>query len=194
LRPWAARSRRPASGACSADRSSFLPRGPVLDEESAELAEELDVAVDAPKGQREIDRWPSGRGAGREREARQGAGECLGRDGLREIAVHAGGETALFVALHRVSGQGDDGDAAACAGGVGVGAARGRGLGPPADRALPRPDRARGLEAIHLGHLHVHQHDVERAGVERGQRGPAVAHDARIVDRAARASASRPSG
>ena len=37
------------------------------------------------------------------------------------------------------------------------------------DRHVPRPrvalaraDRGGGLEAVHLGHLHVHQHDVER--------------------------------
>ncbi len=46
-----------------------------------------------------------------------------------------------------------------------------------AGRGLARPDRADGLEAVHLGHLQVHQHDVEPAGADRPQRPGAVGDD-----------------
>ena len=49
------------------------------------------------------------------------------------------------IALHRVRGQRDDRQV-------------------PAGRALALADRRGRLEAAHLRHLHVHQHDVEFAG------------------------------
>ena len=67
---------------------------------------------------------------------------------LRQVAVHAGGEAALPVALHGVGGHRHDGGAR-MAGGLALADARG------------------GLEAAHHRHLHVHQDDVEvAAGVE----------------------------
>ena len=55
------------------------------------------------------------------------------------------------VALQRVGGHGDDRQAAARV-------------------LLPAADPPSGLQAIDLGHLHVHQHGVERFA--RGLRGP----------------------
>ena len=64
-------------------------------------------------------------------------------DRLREVAVHAGLQAALAVALHRVRGQRDDRHVRA-------------------GRALALADGRRGLEAAHDRHLHVHDDDVER--------------------------------
>ena len=58
---------------------------------------------------------------------------------LGEVIVHAGRDAHLAVALHRVGRHRDDARALA-------GAAR--------------ADRARGLETVHFGHLHVHQDDI----------------------------------
>ena len=40
-----------------------------------------------------------------------------------------------------------------------------------------RADGGRGLEAVHLGHLHVHQHEVEVLRLQRGDRLSAVVGD-----------------
>ena len=61
-------------------------------------------------------------------------------DGLGDVVVHAGVEEPFPVALQRVGGHRDD--------------PRLRGRGDV------RADPAGGLHAVHLRHLHVHQHDV----------------------------------
>ena len=59
-------------------------------------------------------------------------------DRLADVVVHAGGEAGLAVAVHRVGGHGDD-----------------------ARLTLEvLADPPGGLEAVHLGHLHVHEDDV----------------------------------
>ena len=78
-------------------------------------------------------------------------------DRLREIAVHAGGQAPLAVAVHRVRGHRDDADV-------------------PARGALALANRDGRLEAAHHRHLQVHQHEVERLALEprrapRGRRG-----------------------
>ena len=75
-----------------------------------------------------------------------------GADRLGDVAVEAGGQAALAVPLHGVGGQGDD-----------------REVRPRAPLGLP--DRGGRLEAVHLGHLHVHQDQVERPSFQR-RRGP----------------------
>src|ERR1035441_3366857 len=62
---------------------------------------------------------------------------------LGEVAIHAGVDAALVVALHGVRGHSDDGLV-------------------PAGAALGLADRGGGFEAIHLWHLYIHQHQVER--------------------------------
>src|SRR5690606_5956822 len=60
-------------------------------------------------------------------------------DRLGEVVPGAGFDALLAVALHRLGGDGDDGQVLA--------------LGEPADLL-------HGLDAVHLGHHDVHQHDV----------------------------------
>src|SRR6478735_1733317 len=79
--------------------------------------------------------------------------ELLGADWLAHVVVHAGREARLAVAGHRVGGEADDPD---------------RPLRPAAADPTGR------LEAVHLGHLDVHQHDVVAAVLDRVDRGPAV--------------------
>ena len=69
-------------------------------------------------------------------------------DGLGHVVVAAGVEAALAVAGHGVGRQGDD---------------RGR----PA--VLPKPFG--GLDAVHVGHLDVHQNDLVRPPCRQGMDG-----------------------
>ena len=48
-----------------------------------------------------------------------------------------------------------------------------------ADRGLRIADPARGLQPVHLGHLHVHQHQVVGQGLERLDGFRAVGHGVR---------------
>ena len=75
-------------------------------------------------------------------------------DGLGEVVVHAGGEAAFAVAVKSVGGEGDDG-------GMGVGAANGGG----------------GFEAVHAGHLTVHEDKVVGEGEGHGDGLEAVGGD-----------------
>ena len=72
--------------------------------------------------------------------SRQDLGEGGGFDGLGQVVRAAGGETFRAVLRHGVGGQGDDGEVAA-------------GESQRSGRAV----------AVEFGHLHVHQHHVERA-------------------------------
>lgn len=66
------------------------------------------------------------------------------RKRLGQIIVHAGGETAGAIAVHRIRGQGDDGDmvAASCV-------------------TLLLPDGGGGGEAVHVRRLAIHQNKIE---------------------------------
>ncbi|CAE7229328.1 bsn, partial [Symbiodinium necroappetens] len=80
-----------------------------------------------------------GLGAGPRDGVADGFEERRAGDGLGEVAVAAGVEAALALAVHGVRGDGDDGECVAS----------------PAQLAG-------GLVAVELGHLHVHEDDVER--------------------------------
>ena len=85
-----------------------------------------------------------------------GAVDVAGLHGLDDEAIHPGFQTALSIAFHGVCGHGDDGEMT------------GAGL-PPAN--------LRGsFQAIHLGHLHVHEGQVKLAGFGGGDRGAAILH------------------
>src|SRR6266702_5257279 len=68
--------------------------------------------------------------------------EFFGLKWFRDIPIHSGGKTTFLVADHGVGGHGDNGKV------------RSRG-------ALKKPDGSGGIEAIHLGHLHIHKNNVE---------------------------------
>ena len=94
-----------------------------------------------------VSRSGLGDGGGRRRrlaEPLDGRDQVVDVDRLRQIAVHAGCQAAVAVALHRVRGQRDDRQM----------------------RRAPWLSRSRialrRLEPAHLRHLQVHQHDVER--------------------------------
>jgi len=104
--------------------------------------------------------------------------QLLQREGLAQVIRHARPQALLTVALHRVCGQRHDRDWSLLA-----------------PCLLQAADRRGRLQAVHLRHLHVHEHQVEpRAGA--GRRGfPAVlghldlaaqqlehAHGERLVD------------
>ena len=77
---------------------------------------------------------------------------------FRHVPVHAGRQTALTVAVHRMRGHRDDPYVAA---------------GLP----LALPDGGGRVEAAHFRHLHIHQHHVERLARERGQRLEPIVRD-----------------
>ena len=89
--------------------------------------------------------------------------QAPGVERLGEVLVHAGREATLPVALHRMGGHGDDRQT------------RGAALG------LGRANRRRRLEAAHLGHLDVHQRDVERLCADGGERLAAVGGDRALL-------------
>ena len=92
-------------------------------------------------------------------QALQDLEELLGPERLGDVAVHARRQAAFPVALQGVGGHGDD-----------------RGMG--AGARLAGPDRGGRLEPVHLRHLHVHQHGIERRAVVQGvERLAAVADD-----------------
>ncbi len=70
--------------------------------------------------------------------------EFGGLHGFHDVAVHAGLQTAVAVALHGVGGHGDDGQM------LGV--------------RLPPADLGGGFQTVHLGHLDIHQDEIEGAG------------------------------
>ena len=131
--------------------------GRVVDEQPADLGQQLPVAADA--GQDMIGHLCRRRiHIGR----RLSGGHVFDQhtqpprvERLREVLVHAGGEAPLAIAFHRMRCHGDNRHVRA-------------------GRPLALADGARRLEAAHFGHLHVHQHDVERLRGQRGERFPAV--------------------
>ncbi len=76
-------------------------------------------------------------------------------DRFGQIVVSAGVKAALAVAFERMGGDRDDRQVSA---------------GP----AFPFADRHNRIAAAHLRHLHVHQHKIERRGVEGVERELAV--------------------
>ena len=83
-------------------------------------------------------------------------GECVKIDGLGKIIIHPGGEAIVAVAFHSVGGEGDDGDvrcrAAVLRGGL-----------------FQAADLAGGFEAVHFGHLAVHEDQVVARAAEGGE-------------------------
>ena len=76
-----------------------------------------------------------------------GLEQLLRLDRLGDVAIHADFEAALAIPLHGMGSHGNNGDV-------------------PSGSPLASTDRQRGLEAVHLGHLHVHQHQIERLPIE----------------------------
>src|SRR5690606_31251067 len=64
-------------------------------------------------------------------------------DGFGKVVVHAGLQTALAIAVQRMGRHTDDGHVAA-----------------PAPLLFDGADRLRRLQPVHLGHRHIHQHEV----------------------------------
>ena len=98
--------------------------------------------------------------------------ELLEVDRLGDVVRRAGRDRLLAVALHRLRGQGDDREARA--------------------NSRHRADRARRLVAVHLGHHHVHQDEVD-AGVvvERLERLAPVLGEGTTIPRASSALVER---
>ena len=129
------------------------------------------------RSSRSIDRLVHAQRSSRAGTLSQRLDQPVDADRLGQVVVHAGGEAHLAVALHRVGGHRDD--------------ARALARRPSARMMLPRR-----FEAVHLGHLHVHQHHVvglalaptrpPRCRSTRGRRGSPSA-----AGGAARASGSR---
>ena len=84
--------------------------------------------------------------------------ESFRPDRFRDVTVHARGQAPLAIALHRVRGHADDRH-------VGAGL-----------RLQPADGRSR-LEAVHLRHLHVHQHHVESLRAVPGERLATVSRE-----------------
>ena len=107
-------------------------------------------------------RWPAEAPGARDRRVRDRVAEPAGQrrvevlraQRLGQVVVHARGEAALAVALHRVGRHRDD---------------RQRG-GP---RLLAAADLARGRVAVELGHLAVHEHE-RVASLGDARRAPAA--------------------
>ncbi len=85
-------------------------------------------------------------GGGRGELALDAGGDVAEFDRLGDVVVHAGGEAGVAIALEGVGGEGDD-----------AGLALGGEVGA---------DLAGGLEAVHLGHLEVHENEVVGAAFE----------------------------
>ena len=100
-------------------------------------------------------RLPTPRGALERRH------QVLDPDRFHDVVVHAGRQEPLAIALHRLGGHRDDPRPLA---------------GPPAFE-----DAARGLDAVHLRHLHVAEQQVVRLPFERLDRLDAVAGDVGAV-------------
>ncbi len=85
-----------------------------------------------------------------------------GAEGLAQVIVHAGLQAFFPVAGHGVGRHGDDGHARAA--------------------ALAQADLRRGLVAVLLGHVAIHEHDVVGLFFQRPQRRRAAAHDREMRD------------
>ena len=94
--------------------------------------------------------WRGGGLAGTLREVFDSIEEYLGLDWLSDIGVHTGLQTALAVANHGMGGHGDDGNVAT-------------------GSAFLLADGGSGFESAHLGHLHVHENEIELLFFERGE-------------------------
>jgi len=88
----------------------------------------------------------------------QSGGQRLLRERLGEVVVHAGREALLAILLHGAGGEGQDGDVT---------------VRPH----LGRADRTGRLEAVHLGHLTVHEDEIVGCALEGLDGFPAVAHE-----------------
>jgi len=91
------------------------------------------------------------------------AEQVAGADRLRQVGVHAGLQALLAIAGHRQRREGHESDAR------------------QALRLLAPADLCGGLEAAHVGHVNVHEHQVERLALEQGQRFHAVVRNGHPV-------------
>lgn len=69
--------------------------------------------------------------------------QVLEADRLSDVTVHSRSETSISVTRHGVGGKGNDGDS-------GV------------ECQFFLADSSSGLKAVHVGHLDIHQNEVER--------------------------------
>ena len=88
------------------------------------------------------------------RSARHRVQQLGGGDGLGQERVHARRQAGVAVALHHVRRHRDDGQVRCACASERRARRAGTALG---DVALALPDVLRGLDARHVGHLHVHQ-------------------------------------
>jgi len=91
----------------------------------------------------------------------QRLGQGLWGNRLGDVVVHARFQAVLPIALQGVGGHCDDGDPVLL------------------DRGLRIADVARGFEAVHLGHLYVHEHKVVVERLKRPDGFGAVGHGVR---------------
>ena len=116
-------------------------------EELSDLAEQPRIAPDLLEQLRSVgrDRPPIGgpcRRLGLHRDPLDRIEQRRRLNRFDEIAVHSRAEAALAVFGHRMRGERDDGHASS-------------------EALLGPADRAGGLDAVHPGHLHIHQDEVE---------------------------------
>jgi hypothetical protein len=89
--------------------------------------------------------------------------EVLSPDRLRQIGVHTTGEAALHIALQRMSGERDNWQMAS-------------------GRFLAIPNGSGGLKAIHVGHLDVHEHEIDLLPLQnRNGLAPIAGHQDRVA-------------
>src|SRR3546814_873137 len=98
-----------------------------------------------------------GRGSGAGDPVAEDGFEGGGVDGFGDVVVHAGGEAAVAVLFGGAGGHGDDGGVV--------------------DVAFEAADLGGGLEAVHAGHLDVHEDGVEAGAAHGGEGGAAVVGD-----------------
>ena len=84
------------------------------------------------------------------------------RNRFGDVVVHSGSEASLAVAGHGVGGHRDDRDV-------------------PARAFFLLPDERGGFKTIHLGHLHIHEDQVEGLFFQHSQSHPSVLGDRHAV-------------
>ena len=81
----------------------------------------------------------------------------VGRSGLAHIAIHASSQAALAITLHGMGGHRHNRDTR-------------RGV------LLARPNRLRGFQTVHTGHLNIHQDHIKRLPPQGSQSFGAILH------------------
>src|SRR5580704_5154374 len=78
------------------------------------------------------------------------SGQLRRVDGLAYVVIHSGDDAFFSIAIHGAGGHGDDRDVSATG-------------------TFTRSNGGGGFETIHLGHLHIHEDEVERFAIQRRQ-------------------------